>query len=233
MEYLKLEPMRWEPRPLGPSAESAVLAEHGISHGFFGRGVEPPSERCHVRQVHGTDLVDAAECSSTSSADGIYTNATGVTIAVKTADCIPLLLVDRERRFALAIHAGWRGLTAGIVARGAALALSRGIAADCMLAAIGPCIGMEKFQVGREVIDALHAPSSGLTSAQAALCTSKDLACTWKVDLQTAAALILVNAGILPNHIGLVRACTFEHPDWHSARREGPGFGSNWAWLTL
>lgn len=233
MEYLILDRILWESTPDGPRAVSAILTEHGIKHGFGGKGIPPPAASRHARQVHGTDFAEAETLQPDTAADGVFTCHPGTTVAVKTADCVPVLLTDRDRRLAMAVHAGWRGLTAGILVRAVQLARQLGLDPGRLLAAIGPSIGTAKFQVGREVVDALHSESCGLTSAQAGLCTVKDTGQAWRIDLQSAAALVLVNAGIAPHQISITQACTYSHPDWHSARREGPKFGSNWAWLTL
>lgn len=233
MVYEALTRICWERAVDAGRAQSAPLTGLGIAHEFGGRGVEPPLDRRHAKQVHGITLVDAQALAPAVEADGVYTDRPGLIVAVKTADCVPLLLADEKRQLVVAVHAGWRGLTAGIVARAVALAQSRGIAPERLAAAIGPSIRIDRFEVGREVVDALHGPRSGLTSEQAALCTVKGLADRWHVDLQTAAVLVLLNGGLRPERIGVVQTCTNAAPGWHSARREGPGFGSNWAWIRL
>jgi YfiH family protein len=233
MVYEALTQVSWERPSEEGRARSAPLAGLGIAHEFGGRGVEAPPDRRHARQVHGVALVDGEALEPGVEADGVYTGTPGIVVAVKTADCVPLLLADEGRQLVVAVHAGWRGLTAGIVARAVALARGRGIAPERLAAAVGPCIRIDRFEVGREVVDALHGPRSGLTPEQAALCTVKGLADRWHVDLQAATALILLNGGLRPERIGVVQACTNADPSWHSARREGPGFGSNWAWIRL
>jgi YfiH family protein len=233
MVYEALTRVFWERPSEGGRARSAPLASLGITHEFGGRGVEPPATRRHARQVHGVALVDAQTIEPATEADGVYTERPGVVVAVKTADCLPLLLADEQRRLVVAVHAGWRGLTAGIVAGAVALARGRGIAPEGLAAAVGPCIRTERFEVGCEVVDALHGPRCGLTPEQAALCAVKGLEDRWHVDLQTAAVFVLLNGGMRPERIGVVQACTNADASWHSARREGPGFGSNWAWISL
>lgn len=233
MEYHKLKHIGWQQPEPSTQLTSPGLTRLGLAHGFFGVKTPAPAGSVHVRQVHGTKLVQASADQPLLEADGIYTTSPGVTIAVKTADCVPLLIADQERRIGLAIHAGWRGLTAGIVVQAIAHAKSLGIEPAGLVAAIGPCIRTDRFQVGPEVVEALHQPACGLTGEQPALCTLKGYGDRWHVDLQTACALILLNQGLQPASINVLQICTFSHPQWHSARREGPGFGSNWSWLRL
>src|SRR5919198_4233073 len=65
------------------------------------------------RQVHGTRVVTAEPHMEAPEADGLVTARTGFLVGVLTADCAPVLLVDRRRRVAAAVHAGWRGTAAG------------------------------------------------------------------------------------------------------------------------
>src|SRR5262245_35608965 len=104
-----------------PAFKAARTLERlGVRHGFLGAGDAPPPARHHARQVHGTRIA-AAEPMRTGDAatarveaDGVLTRTRGEIVAVKTADCLPVLLIDRDRTLAIAVHAGWRGLTAGI-----------------------------------------------------------------------------------------------------------------------
>src|SRR5262245_25539420 len=75
-----------------------------------------------VRQVHGTDALVVDRPLSKSDQfpggwDALVTNQPGVTVAVRTADCVPVLVHDSRRRVVAAIHAGWRGAVAGVVSR--------------------------------------------------------------------------------------------------------------------
>lgn len=234
LEYYKLAAIHWD-RPSAPSpkATSSALAKIGIQHGFFGAATPPPAAMMHARQVHGIDLSEAYPDQPLGNADGVYTRIPRLCIAVKTADCVPLLIADSQRRLAIAVHAGWRGLTAGIIVQAIARAKTLGINPSQLVAAIGPCIRTERFEVGPEVVEALHRPACGLTTTQAALSMVKGYADRWHIDLQTASAFILLNQGLRPECIDVLQICTYSNPEWHSARREGAGFGSNWSWLQL
>ena len=115
-----------------------------------------PTEPVWLNQVHGLAVVNADKASEVKSgqvieADAAYTDVAGVICAVLTADCLPVLLSDRAGRRVAAVHAGWRGLAAGIIER-AVTALQR--PGEQLLAWLGPAIGPHAYEVGEEVREA-------------------------------------------------------------------------------
>lgn len=104
-----------------------------------------PNSPAWLKQVHGARVVDAAGDERT--ADAAYTAQSGIVCSVLTADCLPLLLCDAQGARVAAVHAGWRGLAAGVIEA----------AVDVMgdeknlLAWLGPAIGPKAFEVGSEV----------------------------------------------------------------------------------
>src|SRR5215831_7124488 len=111
-----------------------------------------------VRQVHGADVtvVDAAlatdpETVARTRADALVTPLPGVAVAVYTADCIPVLLADPVRGALGAVHAGWRGLVAGVIGAAVAALGRGGTRPRDVRAALGPSIGPCCFEVGDEV----------------------------------------------------------------------------------
>jgi YfiH family protein len=112
-----------------------------------------------VRQVHGASVrslrrgaVGADAAAARPDGDAIVSNEPGLALAVLVADCVPILLADARTGSAAAVHAGWRGTCAG-VAGAAVEAMRREFAVDpgSLLAAIGPSIGPEDYEVGEEV----------------------------------------------------------------------------------
>lgn len=90
--------------------------------------------------------------------DALITDVPGTAIGARTADCIPVLLHDPVHHAVAAIHAGWRGTVARIPAKAlAAMTSSYGTDPSDVLAVVGPGIGPESFQVGKEVADAFEA----------------------------------------------------------------------------
>ena len=122
------------------------------SHGF-GTRIANPSPNVTLRQIHSNQVFNAAGLADRErEGDALVTNQTGLSIGVRTADCVPLLLLDCKNRAVAAVHAGWRGTVAGIVQR-ALEKLSqdfRTIPSD-VYAAIGPCIRECCYDVGEDV----------------------------------------------------------------------------------
>ncbi len=109
-----------------------------------------PSAPHWLTQVHGTTIVDAALAGEGVEADGSWTNQPGCVCAVLTADCLPVLLSDRQGSCVAAVHAGWRGLAAGVIE--AAVSKLQPVGGD-LLAWLGPAIGPRAFAVGDDVRD--------------------------------------------------------------------------------
>lgn len=109
-----------------------------------------PSPPCWLNQVHGVDVVDAQRAGGlpTPVADAALARVPGVVCGVLTADCLPLLLCDRQGSVVAAVHAGWRGLLAGVVQQ---TVRAMAIDGDELLAYLGPAIGPQAFVVGDEV----------------------------------------------------------------------------------
>jgi polyphenol oxidase len=130
----------------------------GIEHGFgtrLSRDASVPG-LVSVKQVHGVEVLRAPLSSEPASADALWTSQPGVAVSVRTADCVPILLVDQRKRGVAAVHAGWRGSAAGIAARAVAV-LCRGIGAAPaeLRATIGPHIGPCCYEVDRPVLEAI------------------------------------------------------------------------------
>jgi YfiH family protein len=218
--------------------QSPLLAELGVAHGFQGVGAARQAAH-HVRQVHGTQLVTVHGAppphgaAHLKDADGVLTVETGTAVAVKTADCLPILGVDPQAGVAFAVHAGWRGLTAGMLCAAVNDAVEQGAKLARLYIAIGPAISRERYEVGDDVALALFNRELGLSEEQAALCLAKGRGDRWHADLMLAAVLALVGLGVDPRHVSAMQTCTFNIPQWHSYRREGKGCGSNWSWIRL
>ena len=114
-----------------------------------------------LTQVHGRGVLvvrEAAAVSERPEADAVISNTLHVAVAVRAADCVPLLLADPKTGAVAAVHAGWRGTAAG-VATAAVEALEREFGSDPadLVAAIGPSIGPCCYEVGTELVDAFAA----------------------------------------------------------------------------
>lgn len=108
--------------------------------------VFPRFKFCFLKQVHGSDIVEARDGTS-PTADGQYTSDLELALVVQTADCLPILMAGPER--IVAVHAGWRGIAAQILEQ----ASRHG---KMTFAAIGPHIASESFEVGNDVAKELE-----------------------------------------------------------------------------
>lgn len=192
------------------------------------------SRAAHVLQVHGRTVLPATAAQSHEragqrpEADGLFSISPGDVVAVKTADCLPILFsATGPLPFAMAIHAGWRGFCAGIIEEGLNQATKNGISPADLSVVIGPAISAHHFEIGPEVLAAL-VTHSGIQ--QAARFTQKGVADRWHADLQTAAVIDLMKHGIQPQNITVVRVCTFES-GLPSYRRDGKGCGRLVSWV--
>ena len=190
------------------------------------RELELPGEPLWLRQVHGSVVVPHGDYEQPASADGSYTDTQGLVCAVLTADCVPVLLCNRQGTEVAALHAGWRGLVAGVLQSGLAAMSSP---ADELLAWLGPGICAAHYEVGTEVRDAfveiLHQPADlerGFRWRQAG---------KWSADLAALTASILAHQGV--QQIYAYDGCTFgDTKQFYSYRRDKPtGRQASLIWL--
>ena len=165
------------------------------------------------RQVHGARVVEAAELLAPRApeADAVFTATPGRVCSVRIADCLPVLLCDRDASAVAAAHAGWRGLAAGVLeATVAALPAAPGR----LMAWLGPAIGGDAYEVGDEVRAALSAgpvPAGAFRPSPAG---------RWLADLAALARARLREAGVQAVHGG--GPCTLRDAGrFFSYRRDG------------
>jgi len=107
-----------------------------------------PSEPVWVNQVHGVEVIDAAQSTCLQNADASFTTKPNVVCVTMIADCLPVLLCDKAGSVVAAVHAGWRGLCDGVLE---AAVSNMPVQASEILAWLGPAIGPNAFEVGGEV----------------------------------------------------------------------------------
>lgn len=189
-----------------------LLSQDWLEHSF-GTALASPAEGFLVlHQVHGTQLVDACEWQPHLSADALATDRPATRIAVKTADCVPILLADPVKRVVAAVHAGWRGTAAGIAAHAVDAVVKRyGCRPADLLAAFGPSIGECCFEVD---------PDAGL-AFQTMFPERDDLDRRTRVDLREANRRLLIQAGLDAARITHEAPCTCcGGAEFHSWRRD-------------
>jgi len=208
-----------------PPLRHPLLAERGIDHGFGVRGTPPPPNLRFVRQVHGARIVAEGECAGPDppEADGIASASPGIPVAVFTADCVPILLAAAGGTAVAAVHAGWRGLAAGVVGAGVAAVRELAGRPSPLVAVIGPHIGPCCYEIDEPVVDALRRRFAPVLSG--ALRPTRPGHAT--IDLGALAREALVGAGLAPDAIGVLpEACTrCDSERFHSYRRDGLAAG--------
>jgi YfiH family protein len=175
-----------------------------------------------VNQVHGDDIVvvqernfrDVPHC----QADGLVTASPGIAVGIETADCVPVLIVDPATQAVGAVHAGWRSTVKKIVQKAVTLMQHEfGSDPSLMLAAIGPAIGPECYEVDEPVMGPVRD----------AFPLWKDVASSrgngrWSLDLGTLNRLELLQAGLKERNVQALGLCTSCRRDlFYSFRAEG------------
>ncbi len=167
-----------------------------------------PSKIHFLKQVHGATAVMAPFLPGTEG-DAVITQTPGVICAVKTADCLPILVSNHRGTEVAAIHAGWKGLAAGVIEATFAKMSSPG--SEC-LAWIGPAICHNHFEVGAEVREAFVSKNQAWDIAFHSGALQK-----FQGNLPLIAEMILKDLGVVVQHSGL---CTYEDRSFPSYRRD-------------
>lgn len=173
---------------------------------------EWPAEPGWLRQVHGTRAIRALPESGTAEADGAFTDRPGMVCAVLTADCLPVVLAAEDGSRVGVAHAGWRGLSEGVIE---ATVAAMGVPGSQLTAWLGPAISQAAFEVGAEVREAFVSKHAAATS-----CFTANARGRWQADLYGLARLRLGECGVAS--VGGGGRCTFgEARDFFSYRRDG------------
>ncbi|MCX6592361.1 MAG: peptidoglycan editing factor PgeF [Acidobacteria bacterium] len=192
-----------------------------LIHGFGTRQSERWTHRqgrTWVHQIHSNMVHRAAEPGYVADGDALVTDLPGLLLEIRTADCMPVLLVDPVRRAVGIAHAGWRGTVAGIAARTVQQMVDEfGCQITNIQAAFGPSIGPCCFEVGPEVA-AQFAPSAVVQPGPHRLAAAPGRV---TVDLLQANKTQLFDAGLARESIFQASSCTMCHPEqFHSYRRD-------------
>ncbi len=182
-----------------------------------------PSEPVWLEQVHGVEVANADLAACRVVADASVAWQRGSVCVVMTADCLPVLLCDDAGTVVGAVHAGWKGLAAGVIE---ATVKEMGAAPDRLMAWFGPAIGPEAFEVGAEVREAFMAHDARAAEAFRPHGEGKYLADIYALARQRLEALGVsrISGGTL---------CTYHQKDkFFSYRRDGvTGRMGTFIWL--
>jgi YfiH family protein len=169
-----------------------------------------PAEPVWLEQTHSDRVIKAEQSIRLEKADASYTDQAGVVSVVMTADCLPVLLASRDGTQIAAIHAGWRGLLAGIISNTAAE-----FNANDTMAWLGPAIGPDCFEVGSEVKSSFISKSAEFSPAFKQISEQKFLA-----DIYQLATIELAMLGITQVYGGGFCTVT-DRRRFYSYRRDG------------
>lgn len=210
------------------SVRSPLLAAEGFEHAFCHHGRPDDDSTCaavapgrvlHVaRQVHGASVASAPgwDADAAPEADAVISLDSSCACAVRTADCAPVLVACRTTGAVAAVHAGWRGITLGVI--GAAvrdLVRHFGASPDAMVCAVGPCARGRRYEVGEEVASAVAA-----VGCADAVVRHPDRPRPF-LDVARAAALQLAACGIHEQSIDADPPCSIESA-WCPSHRRDP-----------
>ena len=210
--------------------------DHPFDLGLFADGSQPESARrrwrtlreslggervVHAHQVHGAEVrlhrgvgARVQDPHLVDDCDGHVADTPGVLLAVTTADCVPVFIVDPERRAVAALHAGWRGAASGVLERGIEVMVSSfSSRLEDLLVHLGPAICGACYEVGPEVFEALN---------------QKVPEGPEPIDLREVIARRAVRAGVRDESISVSAHCTkctdsglFSHRAGHGERQAG------------
>ena len=165
-------------------------------------------------QVHGRKVELAVPGKVHEQTDGLITSNPAVVLSLQVADCAPVFFRDPGSGSRGLVHAGWRGLAAGVLSEGVELLKAHGVDLNKVRVAIGPTIEKACYEVGSEVVERF--PGSVWESNAHG---------RYQLDMTGAARGQLVKAGIPAEHILSLDVCTVCDDRCHSYRRDGEQAG--------
>jgi YfiH family protein len=176
--------------------------------------------RYHLHQVHGADvwIVDHPDFSSSTRGDALVSAIPGIVLSVRVADCCPVLVSTADGRAVAAIHAGWRGAVGGAV-NAAVMKLTQhaGVEARSLIAAVGPCIGFDAFEVGPEVLSEFE----NVFGSDAPI--RRGANGKGHADLAATCRLQLLHSGLASDRIDVTDRCTHRDADEFFSHRRDHG----------
>ncbi len=200
--------MRRNGSPDGPEAKNRE--EFFASLGFDASLV------ARAEQVHGDRIACAGSPLSFPFTDSLLTQRTNLLLTISVADCVPVLIFDRKKKIAAAVHSGWKGTVKNIV--GKTINLMRdelNSTPEDVVAYVGPSAGACCYEVGGEV-----ARLFGTEFVKASVNPGK-----FKLDLKPAVASQLLESGVPEINIEVSERCTICDLGFHSFRRDGESSG--------
>ncbi len=208
-----------------------LLSDVRVAHGFGQLGSKEPADLIRPIQEHGTEVacVQGMDDTDPCHADAVVSTLARIPVGVLTADCVPVLLAMDGGRVVAAVHAGWRGIAAGVVPRAFEAMELAAPGWRRVTAVIGPHIGACCYEVDSPVIERLRIRfAEQLDSALTPVNLEHSM-----LDLGVLVRLELIRAGVPPADVGsFPDACTCCHAErFHSHRRDADRAGRLLHWI--
>lgn len=179
-----------------------------------------PGQLLFPRQTHSANVlvIDDFPTKELDDTDALITNRKSICICVQTADCVPVFLFDPLKEVVAIVHSGWRGTVQKIAGKTVEAMVSRfGISPQNILAAIGPSIGPDVYEVGDEVVNKVCNSFDVTGNLISKHTTGKYHFNLWEANRQ-----ILTDKGVSPDNIEIAGECSFLlNEKYYSARKEG------------
>ena len=163
-------------------------------------------------QIHSNNIAFVEEAGIiVPEVDGLITNKKGICLLIQVADCAPILLSDQKQGIVAVVHAGWRGAAKGILVSMIQNMIDLGANTRNIKMAVGPCIDVDNFEVGPEVVDVFPKAFS-----------KKKKNGKYLLDLKMFLKNQAVDKGLLNNNIHISSLCSVsDETECYSHRREG------------
>lgn len=175
-----------------------------------------------MHQIHSSEILEFTDFKD-YTCDGLTSLEPNLALAIRTADCLPIFILEGERMFAL--HAGWRGLVGGII-----LSTKNFVTfSQSVLVIIGPHIMKGSFEVGHEVVEEAFRflENHDIPYEKELLVYSQSKNQKPHLDLSYLAICQFLHLGVPNNNITQTKVDTYSDNQWHSYRREGSNAGRN------
>ncbi len=178
-----------------------------------------PFREIHLlRQIHSDRVLESNEFYGKSpiwidEGDGLITSTPGLGVGVLTADCVPVVLVNLDKKRVAVVHSGWRGTVRNIAGR--AVEKLGNPHSEKIMAVIGPAISGERYSVGKDVVEEFQ--RAGLMRKDFYW---KDTSGVYHLDLQNVVKFQLISSGLSPDLINVIPCCTYGEELLFSYRKE-------------
>jgi hypothetical protein len=213
-------------------ASSLLTTILSIHHGFGTKNDSHfPAGLVTARQTHGTDILFAEKPNQNGEAgfDIVMTDKPGVPVAIKTADCGSILMVDPDRKIIAAVHAGWKGTLAKVVEKAVLALVKKGAKAERLVVAMGPSMGPRCYEVDEDVASQFRKEFPNYPQILKKQKGTKSL-----LDIPETNRLELIRLGVPPERIDHIDLCTHCRPDlFHSYRRDNEAAGRMISFIQL